>query len=259
MPRSRPVAFGLGLLALVVAVDGPPDVFSDSSFLAHMVQHLMLQLVAVPLLLLGGPVGLVLRADPPWLRRRVLVRVLRSHTVRVLTHPVTALAAFAALLVGSHLTPLYEVALQHESVHQLEHLGYLVTALLFWWPALGVDPAPHRLSHPGRLLYLLLSMPVMAFLGVAIADSGHVLYASYAANPPPWGASPIADQRAAGTLMWVSGMFTVVPAMAAVLWQWLEEDSRRQRRTDELARHRPQGLPSSPVTPVGSVSTGRRR
>jgi len=253
--RSRPLAFALGLLALIVAIDGPPDVFSESSFLAHMVQHLLLQLVAAPLLLLGGPVGLVLRADPPWFRRKALVRLLRSRWVRVLSHPVTTLAAFAVVLVGSHLTPLYELALQHEGVHELEHLAYFATALLFWWPAIGVDPAPHRMGHPGRLLYLFLAMPVMAFLGVAIADSSQVLYASYVADPPPWGSTPLSDQRAAGTLMWVAGMFTVVPAMAAVLWQWLDEDGRRQQRTDELARRaRPA---QARALPVGTPPAGQ--
>lgn len=253
--RPRPLAFGLGLLTLVVALDGPPDVFSGSSFLAHMVQHLLLQLVAAPLLLLGGPVAVVLRADPPWFRRRVLVRLLRSRWVQLLTNPVTTLAAFAAVLVGSHLSPLYELALQHEGVHELEHLGYFVTALLFWWPAIGVDPAPRRMAHPARLLYLFLAMPVMAFLGVAIAGSRHVLYAAYLADPPPWGATPLADQRAAGTLMWVGAMFTVVPAMAAVLWQWLDEDGRRQQRIDELAEHGRRAQP--PAVRVGTPRVGQ--
>lgn len=253
--RVRPLAFGLGLLALLVALDGPPDVFSESSFLAHMVQHLLLQLVAAPLLLLGGPVAVVLRADPPWFRRRLLVRLLRSRSVRVLTHPVTTLATFATVLVGSHLTPLYELALQHDGVHELEHLGYLATALLFWWPAIGVDPAPRRMAHPARLLYLFLAMPVMAFLGLAIASSRHVLYAAYLAQTPPWGATPMADQRAAGTLMWVAGMFTVVPAMAAVLWRWLDEDGRRQQRTDELARRTRRAGPGA--VPVGTPPVGQ--
>lgn len=230
--HGRAVLFGTGLVAIVVAVDGPPDVLSDVSFSAHMVQHMLLQMVAAPLLLLGGPVTLVLRANPPWLRRRVLVRALRSRAVRVLTNPVTALASFAVLLVGSHLTPLYELTLDHEWVHQLEHVGYLLTALLFWWPAIGVDPAPRRIGYPARLLYLFVAMPVTALLGVAIADANHVLYAHYAADPPPWPATPLQDQRTAGTLLWISGMFTVVPAMGAVLLRWLDEDARRQARND---------------------------
>jgi cytochrome c oxidase assembly factor CtaG len=230
VPVSRACCFAGGLLALVVAVDGPPDVFAESSFSMHMVQHVLLQLVAAPLLLLGGPASLLLRADLRWLPRRVLVRILRSDPVAVLTHPVVAFGAFAVVLVVTHLTPLYELALEHEPVHQVEHLAYLLTALLFWWPAIGVDPAPHRIGHVYRLLYLMVSMPVTAFLGLAIADAGRVLYSSYD-QPTPWGASGLADQQAAGTLMWVAGMFTTVPAVGVVLLRWLDDESRRELRS----------------------------
>jgi len=237
VPVLRAWSFAVGLLALLVAVNGPPDVLAESSFSIHMVQHLLLQLVAAPLLLLGGPVWVLLRADPPWLPRRVLVRVLRSRLVGVITHPVVAFGAFTVVLVVSHMTPLYELALEHEPVHQVEHLVYLLTALLFWWPAIGVDPAPHRIGHLYRLLYLMVSMPVMAFLGLAIANAERVLYSSYA-QPTPWGASALADQQAAGTLMWVAGMFTMVPAVGVVLMRWLDDESRRGARAPEAAWHR---------------------
>jgi len=230
--RGRMVCFGAGLLAIVVATDGPPDVLSDVSFSAHMVQHLLLQLVAPPLLLLGGPLSLLLRADPPWLPRRALVRLLRSRPVRVLAHPVTALGLFTVVLIGTHLTPLYNLALERDWVHELDHVAFLVTALLFWWPAIGIDPAPHRLSYPARLLYLFVDMPVMAYLGLAIASSSRVLYPFYAAHPPPWGASALQDQGVAGTIMWISGTFTMIPAMAVVLLRWLDEDARKQARRD---------------------------
>lgn len=240
---GRMTCFGTGLLAIVVAVNGPPDVLADVSLSAHMVQHLLLQMVAPPLLLLGAPLGLLLRADPPWLPRRTLARLLRSRAVRVLAHPVTALALFTVVLVGSHLTPLYNLTLQQEWLHELEHAVFLVTALLFWWPAIGVDPAPHRLSYPARLLYLLLDMPVMAYLGLAIANSPRVLYPWYAAHPPPWGASALQDQGVAGTIMWVSGTFTMIPAMAVVFLRWLDDDARQQaRREDAQAREARQAL-----------------
>jgi len=239
--RGRVICFCAGLLAILVAVSGPPDVLADVSFSAHMVQHLLLQLVAPPLLLLAAPLSLLLRADPPWLPRRALVPVLRSRSVRVLSHPVTALALFTLVLVGSHLTPFYNLTLEHEWLHELEHIAFLVTALLFWWPAIGVDPAPHRLSYPGRLLYLFLDMPVMAYLGLAIASSSRVLYPYYAAHPPPWGASPLQDQGVAGTIMWISGTFTMIPAMAVVFLRWLDEDARKQaRREAGQARHIPE-------------------
>ncbi|HET7071267.1 MAG TPA: cytochrome c oxidase assembly protein [Nocardioides sp.] len=237
VPVSRACCFAGGLLALVVAVDGPPDVFAESSFSMHMVQHVLLQLVAAPLLLLGGPVSVLLRADLPWLPRRVLVRILRSRIVALVTHPVVAFGAFTVVLVVSHLSPLYELALEHEPVHQVEHLAYLVTALLFWWPAIGVDPAPHRIGHLYRLLYLMVSMPVTAFLGLAIADAGRVLYSTYA-QPTPWGATGLADQQAAGTLMWVAGMFTTVPAVGVVLMRWLDDESRREARAPGSAMRR---------------------
>jgi cytochrome c oxidase assembly factor CtaG len=241
--RGRMICFGAGILAIVAAVDGPPDALTGVSFSAHMVQHLLLQLVAPPLLLLGAPLSLLLRADPPWLPRRTLVRLLRSRPVYVLAHPVTALGLFTVILVGSHLTPLYNLTLEQEWLHELEHVAFFVTAMLFWWPAIGIDPAPHRLSYPGRLLYLFLDMPVMAYLGLAIANSSRVLYPYYAAHPTPWGATALQDQGVAGTLMWISGTFTMIPAMAVVLFRWLDEDERKQARRE--ARQEPGARPAN--------------
>ena len=263
-PRGRLAAFGAGLLVLLVAIDGPPDYFAPSSFTAHMVQHLLIQLVAAPLLLLGGPIGLLLRANPPWLPRRTLGRALRSRAVRVISDPRITFTLFAVIVVGSHLTPLYNLALERDWVHQLEHVAYLLTALLFWWPAIGVDPAPHRPSYPVRMLYLLLIMPVMAFLGIAIADAGRVLYPYYAAHPPPWGASALSDQGLAGTLMWESGMLTVVPALGIILLRWLDTDARDQARRDaaplrEAARRREAGGGIGPAPPTGPPNLAERR
>jgi putative copper resistance protein D len=135
-------------------------------------------------------------------------------------------------MIGSHLTPIYNLALEREWVHQVEHVIYLLTALLFWWPAIGVDPGPHRLAHPGRVLYLLLIMPVMAFLGVAIISTGRVLYPYYAAHGPLWGATPLSDQRLAGTLMWISGMLIITPALAVAVLRWLDQDALDQARRE---------------------------
>ncbi|HKE63588.1 MAG TPA: cytochrome c oxidase assembly protein [Micromonosporaceae bacterium] len=229
-PR-RDVAFVAGLLALLIAVDGPPDAYADVSFAVHMAQHLLIQLVAAPLLLLAAPVTLLLRADPPWLRRRMLVRVLRTNGVHMLTRPAVTFTAFAAVLVGSHLSPVYDLALRNDTVHAIEHAAYLATALLFWWPAVGVDPGPAKPAHAARLLYVLLVMPVMAFLGVAIASTDRVLYPHYAAHPPPWGATALQDQHLAGTLMWVSGMVTIPPVLVLMLLRWLAQDDRMHART----------------------------
>jgi cytochrome c oxidase assembly factor CtaG len=238
-PRARAGAFCVGLAVVLVALDGPPDVYADTSFTAHMVQHLLLQMVAAPLLVLGAPITVLLRADPPWLPRRRLVGVLRSPAARVLTNPIVTLGAFVVVLVASHLTPLYELALENAAVHAAEHVVYLVVALLLWWTAIGPDPAPRRLTPPGRLLYVFLAMPPMAFLGVAIANAEQVMYRHYALNPPPWGWTPLHDQQVAGTLMWEAGMFTFVPAAGYLLLRWLDEDTRRQDRRESQRRSHP--------------------
>jgi putative copper resistance protein D len=229
-PALRTAAFGGGLLVVLVATCGPPDAFAEVSFTAHMVQHLLLQLLAAPLLVLGMPVTLLLRADPRWLPRRRLGRALRSPAVRVVCLPAVTFAAFAALLVGSHLPAVYDLTLRNETVHQAEHALYLATACLFWWTAMGLDPAPGRLSHPTRLLYQLLIMPVMTFLGVAIAGANRILYPHYNDNPPPWGVSALRDQQTAGTLMWISGMVVIPPLLVLVLLRWLDQEERDASR-----------------------------
>jgi cytochrome c oxidase assembly factor CtaG len=234
-PIRRNVAVGAGLLVLVIALDGPPDTFADTSFAVHMVQHLLIQQVAAPLLLIGAPITLILRADPSWLRRRILVRILRSRAIYLLSRPPVAFMLFGAALVGSHLTGFYELALRNENVHACEHVVYLATALLFWYPAVGVDPGPARPEHAARLFYLLLIMPVMAFLGLAIASTGRILYSYYAAHAPPWGATPLQDQHLAGTMMWVSGMITIPPLAVVVLMRWLDQDEKKITRREAVA------------------------
>jgi putative copper resistance protein D len=203
-----------------------------------MVQHLLLTMIAAPLLVLGAPVTLALLASAPAARRR-LVSVLRSRPVRVATNPVFAWALFVMVLWGTHFTELYSIALRNNAVHALEHLLYLVAAVLFWIPVVGVDPSPSRLSHPARILYLFLTMPAMAFLGLALVSASHVLYPWYLQYRNP--AGELADQAAAGAIMWAGTMFLIVPALAFVLFDWMRADEQEARRIDArlLRSHEP--------------------
>ncbi len=140
-----------GLAAALVAVASPIDTYADVSFSTHMVQHVLLLFVAAPLFALGAPVTLALRASRPATRRRFLLPVLHSRVVRVLTHPLVAVALFMGTQFVTHLTGFYEAALTSSIVHDLEHALYLTTALLFWWPVVGLDPAPNKMSHPARI------------------------------------------------------------------------------------------------------------
>jgi putative membrane protein len=139
-------------------------------------------------------------------------------------------ALFFGVLWGSHLTGLFDASLRSNGVHALEHVAYLATAVLFWMPVVGRDPAPQRLSHPGRILYLFFAMASMAFLGMALFSANHVLYPTYAAVEGT--AEALTDQAMGGTLMWVGGMVFIVPALALVMLDWMRVDERAARRID---------------------------
>jgi cytochrome c oxidase assembly factor CtaG len=192
------------------------------------VQHLLLTLVAAPLLVLGAPVTLALLAAAPGDRRRIAA-ALRSVPARTLCRPIVTWALFFGVLWGSHLTGLFDASLRSNGVHALEHVAYLATAVLFWMPVVGRDPAP-GLSHPGRILYLFVAMASMAFLGMALFSANHVLYPTYAAVEGT--AKALADQAMGGTLMWVGGMVFIVPALALVMLDWMRVDERAARRID---------------------------
>ena len=229
IPRARRRAFLAGLVVIFVALESPIDTGSATSFSTHMVQHLLLTMVAAPLLVLGAPVTLALLACSPANRRR-FSSVLGSAPLRILSEPIVAWAAFFGVLWGSHFTGLFDASLRSDGIHALEHVAYLTTAVLFWMPIVARDPSPARLTYPARILYLFFAMASMAFLGLALFSATHVLYPTYAAVEGP--AKAIADQRIGGTLMWIGGMVTIVPALALVMLGWMGADERAAQRID---------------------------
>jgi cytochrome c oxidase assembly factor CtaG len=225
------VAFVAGLVALAAALSGPVDALADASFVAHMGQHIVLLMLAPPLLLLGDPLRLALSASPRRVARR-LARILRSTLVHWLTAPLVAWLVFVAAIWTVHLSPLYEAALQNEAVHAGEHGLLLGAALLFWYPLVGMGPTLHPFGHLARLLYLLLATPQNAFLGLAIYQARHVLYAHYLVTPNPFHVSALADQEAAGELMWIAGSLVMFVALLLVAADWARNDARLAVRVD---------------------------
>src|SRR5262249_7660760 len=155
------------------------DVYAGVFFWVHMIQHLLLMNVVPVCILLSAPITLALRASSPETRKRRLLPILRSRPVKVLSFPLVAWGLFAAVMIVTHFSPLYEAALQNQWVHDFEHLLYLSAGLLFWWPVVGLDPSPWRLSFPVRLLYVFLAGPVNTFTALAIYSTGVVLYPHY--------------------------------------------------------------------------------
>ncbi|HET7180929.1 MAG TPA: cytochrome c oxidase assembly protein [Candidatus Limnocylindrales bacterium] len=236
VPLGRSAAFFGGLAAIAVALMSGIERYDTTLFSIHMAQHLLLMLVAAPLLVLAAPVTQLLRAASPGVRQRRLVPVLHSTAVAALGHPVVTWLTFSLVLWLSHFSPFFNDALEDRGVHDAEHAIYLVSSLLFWWPAIAADPARHRMPYPVRVLYLLLQLPVNSFVGMAILFADAPLYQHYATLGTPYGINALADQELAGGVMWLSGDVVFIVAILLVVGAWMRHEERdapaAERRAD---------------------------
>ncbi len=235
-PRWRAIAWLAGLAVILVALTSAIDPYAEELLTVHMVQHLLLTMIAPPLLALGAPVTLLLRAASPSVRRRTILPVLHSLPIRLLASAWVAWPLFSLVMWATHFSPLYDAALENQAVHDLEHVLYLASGALFWWPVVAADPIPGRLRHGARMAYLLLQMPVGAAVGLVIWSAPIILYPHYATSTRTWGPSPLDDQQIGGLLMWAGGDLVLLAAVAFVVAAWIRSDVRRSVRIDERAR-----------------------
>jgi cytochrome c oxidase assembly factor CtaG len=212
-PWRRTTAFAAGVIALAVALLAP----LDGTLSGHMAQHLLLGLAAPLLLAAGAPVRLALAAS----RHRRWVRALH----RVPLRPAAGWAAFTAVMLGTHFTGLYELAVHDPFVHALEHLAYLVAGLLFWAPLLADDPLPRPPGPAARFAWLLAAMPAMGLVGAKLLRAT-VAYPSY---------PDLAGQRTAAGVMWGAGSLLMSVALVVIVFSALLREEARQRRREEVA------------------------
>jgi cytochrome c oxidase assembly factor CtaG len=210
--------FTAGMMTLVVALVSPLDQVSIALFSAHMAQHLLLVLVAAPMLVLGSPILAWLWALPAGPRHRLAAWWLRAEALRALwhavSHPVVIWIVHTIALWVWHLPRLYESALHYEGMHALEHASFLGTALPFWWVLLRPDRR-RRLPFGADLLYLFGGMMQSGALGALITLAGTPWYPEHAPWTPPWGLTPLEDQELAGLIMWVPASIIYLVALAA--------------------------------------------
>jgi putative membrane protein len=220
----RSVAYLAGLAVLWIALMSPIDVLSGQYFFMHMIQHLLLVMVAAPLLLLANPMPIMMWGLPRGLRLEV-GRWLRPEAtfrrmVRSLTPPGLVWFYFVAALVGWHEPRAYNLALQSELVHDLEHLTFFWTAALFWWHVIGSAPHIHkRLSRGVRTGYVLSVVPVNALTGIAISFTSEPLYTYYTTVPRLGTMTVVEDQMLAGVIMWIPGSMMYILAALILISQ----------------------------------------
>lgn len=237
LPAWRIAAYLSGLAALAVALLGPPDHFNGMLFWVHMVQHLLLMLVAAPLLVLGRPVPLVLLALPPCPRRSTLRAILGHPAVRRVIvlplHPLSAFVLYNGSFVLWHLPPLYQAAVVDPLVHELEHASFFVTALIFWQVLLDPRPWRRQLSTESAVLLLFATWMASDLLCATVTLSSALLYPIYATQPKPWGLSPVSDQRLGGAIMWAAGgVLYVVLLLGYLAYPAMRRASKPQQRAD---------------------------
>jgi cytochrome c oxidase assembly factor CtaG len=255
-PLLRSLSFFAGLGAVVLATESSIGAYDDVLFSVHMVQHLMLIMVAPPLMVAGRPVTLLLHASRnplhTWTKR-----VIRSRVVTALTCPPVAATIYAATIVGTHLTGFMNTTLQHEQVHNAEHLLYLFSGYLYFLPLLGSEPIRWKMSFPSRFLLLALSMPIDTFVGVVLLQANHELFPAYARSGRTWGPSLLSDLHTGGAIMWVGGdaiMFFLVLCVFVVflrdkrahgsMGDWLE--GARSHALQDAVAHAGVVAPSRP-------------
>ncbi|HZC99902.1 MAG TPA: cytochrome c oxidase assembly protein [Actinomycetes bacterium] len=237
-PAQRTACFLGGLAAIVVALQSPLEAYDTPLFSVHVVQHLMLTMVATPLIAMGAPITMLLMTVSARRRKRI-VRVVHSGPVKVIGHPLTAWALFTLTLYALYFSPLFDLSLRDPFVHDLVHLHFVAVGLLFWWPVVGVDPTRWRLHHLARVLYLFLMVPFHAFLGVAIMNSRMLLAPTLGDFVRPWGPTPLADQQAGGAIMWGVGDIISLVSVIAILAAWASYEEKVAAREDRrIARER---------------------
>lgn len=216
-PTGRSACFLAALAVTAIAVGGSVDVYSGVLFSMHMVQHLLLIMVIPALFILGRPLELLRTARGERARRIPA----RRRIMRVLTHPAVAFPYYAAVVVGTHLTPFQQDALLHPWLHGVEELLYLSSGYLLLLPILGGEGAPRTLSYLMRLVVLLGGMVVDTIVGVILLMTPTEPFPAYAASGRTWGPSPLDDLHLGGAIMWVGGDVLMAALAIIVISQWV--------------------------------------
>ena len=240
-PVGRTLAFvGLGMGSFVLATLSGLGRYDTTLLSVHMVQHMLLSMVVPLALALGAPVTLALRTLPP-APRRWLLAVLHSRVAKVLAFPPLAFALYVASPWALYFSPWYDASLASSYVHEVDVHHLVLVGTLFFWPLMGVDPVPGRVSHPFRVLLTLMTLPFHAFLGVTIMGQTTLIGAQHylALREGPMGSwlpPALDDQHLAGGILWASGDLIGVLFFGVLFTQWvrssMKEAAREDRRLD---------------------------
>jgi cytochrome c oxidase assembly factor CtaG len=238
---TRTVAFLTGLVLIDLALQSPVATFTMGYFQAHMIQHLLLMVTAPPLLAMGAPMTLALQTSGRTTKARLL-GVLHSRAFKWWSHPVPTAVLYYVSMFAFFLTSAVDVAMNHMWLMDVVNVAFLVAAMHFWWPIVGVDPIPHwPLSHGMKMVALLIGVPIESFLALALLTSTRPAASMYSVSSTHSGAA----------ILWIGAEVFTFLALIPVFVQWLRFEGRRTARID-AALDASYAAAGSSLTPVGT-------
>lgn len=236
-PWWRTGSYISGLLLLVLAYESPVDRLAEHHFSMHMAQHMVLVMVAVPLVLLGAPTTPLLRGLPKSIKRGVVVPIAASrsmrHAYRFLTQPLIVFVLYSVSIGVWHIVPSwYDAAVGNQLIHDIQHVTFLGGAFLFWWTV--IDPAPlhARMGYLLRIVYVIAAGTYQGVLGAFITLADTPLFSTYVDVRPVFGISPLADQELGGLIMWMGGQLVHLLVLGALFAVWAVDSERRQQEQE---------------------------
>jgi cytochrome c oxidase assembly factor CtaG len=261
-PAWRTGAFLAGLLAIVLATQSGIGAYDDILFYDHMIQHLMLLMVAPPLLIAGQPLTLLLHASRnplhTWAKK-----LLRSRAASFLTWPVFGAIAYTLSVMAAHLTGIANYVEQNQTAHNAEHAAFLLIGYLFFLPILGREPIRWRLSYPVRFVMLVLLMPVDTFTGLALGYGSANAPGVPTGPRPAWAPSAVSDLHNGGAVMWIAGDAIMFGLMMLVFLMWSRDEraatsghgwferARQENLAALVGSAQPAGAAAAPVSRGG--------
>ncbi|HEY5384057.1 MAG TPA: cytochrome c oxidase assembly protein [Acidimicrobiales bacterium] len=259
-PVGKTIAWVGALFTTGIAIFSFVGVYDRELFWVHMIQHLILIMVAAPLFAVASPLRLAF-SSTSGTAHIVITEALRSRVARLLGNPIVAFILYAVVIPISHLTVWYNYTLTQESVHNAEHLIFLLVGYLFWRQIFGNDPNVQRLHPALQFFYLFMAIPIDTFTGLSLAGASHELFPAYFATHRTWGPSYITDLHVGGDIMWVVGDTLMLWPMIPVALRWMHMDERRavriDRELDELAAQEAAAAGPVPDQPPRSISSTR--
>ncbi len=219
---KRTAAFLSGLIGIVVALQSPVASFTMEYFQAHVIQHLLLMIIAPPLLAMGAPMTLALQTSSRSGKIRLL-SLLNSGPFKALTHPLPVWFLYYFSMFAFFLTFAINYAMEHMWIMDLVNVGFLLASTLFWWPLVGLDPVPHwQMGHGLRMASLLVGVPIEAFLALALLSDSRPVASMYS----------LGSTHAGAAILWVGAELLTFLALIPVFVQWVRSEGRKTARED---------------------------